>query len=427
MKKVSLLVCLLLLWNGCASPATTASQKSRLDLPSSLNTTPGDTPKKEPKDPPKEQPKTLHIPLTLDQTRSIAKVIQVRNVKLWTESNAPLWPLSRVYPSEYFYNPPEEPNGRHLRPGPADETMLSFLKRALESWSLISGTAIVTSKHGSAIDQTYPAIVAAFPDMKITGGLKMWPYIDAPSPLYGVDKGEDWLSNLEVWTQFEVDARRIVKMTGVPSIVIMAESPMQGFYAGWRDEDGVKHRWTPDYTKFRKAMAPLRALSKDGIKITWYPFGPHVGPKMEEGIALVTAILKAVPNSWFTTVGDGFPINEFRPELQRRSAAMRLAVGDRLHHHIFVTGGHYIWSNGNTKVSYTPKTFQRWLRDRSYVDDVWVFPGYSKQFTGEKFYELLIPEDFRDDGGEIKPPKKGNGEIKPPKKDGSIPNSLGGS
>lgn len=309
------------------------------------------------------------VDLSVKQTQAIAEIIQPHKVKLWCESNAPWWLLGDIYD-----NPP----------GPADQTFLEHLILTLKEWEHVSSEAIVTSKHGSAMTQTYPALRKALPNMRIIGGLKTWPYIEWPYPLYGTDKGYDWLSDVRIWKELVVDAKAVVKMTGTNHVVIMAEGPMRGFYSG--------PQYTPDYKAFTDAMAPLR---DSGIIFTWYPFGCHGPRALIDGVRLVAEIRKAVPLSRFTSVGDGAPRHENNPDQNRRRNAHRQVCGREPAHHIFATAdGRWHYQDGRSFRCYTPSDLQRWLRDRGETE-VWNFTGgLSHLAAGTAWKKMLIPETF---------------------------------
>ncbi len=310
------------------------------------------------------------------------------DVKLWGELNAPHWTLERLYPADKFHSPDEDPNGRLPRPGPVDRTLLEHTILALKAWPA-SSSVVITSKKGT-LEHVYASLREAVPEMKIIGGLKVWPYIQWSHPHYGVNDGKDWLSDSQIWEQFAVDARRVVELTGVPRIIVMAESPMSSFYSGIRQPDGSILYYEPNYSSMPEAMSPLRELTKEGIQIIWYAFGTHKDRTIEEGQELVRGIRNAVPGSWFISVGDGWPSEENSPGQNLRRDAQRAAAGGRLIHHVLVAAdGVYVWANGKSKQTYTPLSLQSWLQRRAFAREVWAFPGTYGLVDAGKGFQLL--------------------------------------
>lgn len=327
-----------------------------------------------------------NVPLTVIQTRGVASVIQKRDVKIWFELNAPHWTLGDLYKGIDY-----------PLPGPPDRTLLEHAVVVLKALQPIMSSAVVTSKKGT-LEIVYSTLKKEVPGVRVIGGLKMWPYMPDGMgyPNYGVDVGYDWLADVEIWEQFEKDARRVVELTGTKHVVIMAEGPMRPFYAGIR-RNGVQTYYHPDYKKFSVSMQPLMRLAKDQIHVRLYPFGTNRGRTVEDGVELIKAIRQAVPSSWFVLVGDGWPTNEDNQDLNTRRDAMRKACSDRVAHHLFVTSdGVWRWSNGRSRECHSPLMFQHWLIRRSFSQQVWMYPGFfSALGVCEALHEMLIAPTFR--------------------------------
>lgn len=253
----------------------------------------------------------------------------------WIEVNAPEMPLKEAYP---FL-------GDETRRYPLVQ---DYAVAALRAWSTVTDTFAVSSRIES-VDATYRHLMRHKPsDMRIIGGLKTF---NLPGCTPGDRRPYDF-ADPQGWSQIAAASRKIVQITGVPTIILENETTLIPFHEG---------KATIDLAKLKESLAVLR---NSDIEFWWnLPIILHAAPgfpdREQRTTELIAAIAEAMPNAVFLTQFTMWREWETIPpgEPERRKRMRELVGPERFMERLLVTTDGY-WNNPNARGWHPRRTYK---------------------------------------------------------------------
>ena len=273
----------------------------------------------------------------------------------WFENNAPWMLVGDAFP-------PHVPHYGIFD----DETLGEMNHKVIQIWSVSTDRVVMTSRR-SILEQVYTEYVAAYPNMRITPGLKMNEYV------HGLPADYDWLSDPGIWEALLADAIRCCEITGDDRFYIMAETPM-GRYWTTIDENRVPI----DYRAFSDAV---QVLNGHGIKFCFYPMYLVNKERDEDWSALLATWIGAVDGSYVTESYETWPYQVDNPAFtDRKELHYRIAVPQDERIICTLTG--YWQGPSYGREAYDVREAKAWMAERAESEDVLIWGGTYMYLTG---------------------------------------------